>query len=89
MPIYEYECSSCGHSLEAIQKIADAVLENCPECKKDSLKKLQSLTSFQLKGSGWYKDGYNGKSNVNNSPSNKKETKEKPATDSKKKTKVS
>ena len=54
MPIYEYECGSCGHRLEAIQKMSDPVLKDCPACGKSTLKKLISATGFQLKGSGWY-----------------------------------
>ena len=54
VPIYEYQCEGCGHQLEAMQKFSDAPLINCPECSKDTLKKLVSSTSFQLKGTGWY-----------------------------------
>ena len=54
MPIYEYQCGGCGHQLEALQKFSDAPLTQCPECGKDTLKKLISSTSFQLKGTGWY-----------------------------------
>jgi putative FmdB family regulatory protein len=58
MPIYEYGCSECGHRLEEQQKMADPPLVTCPACGKDRLEKLISATSFMLKGSGWYKDGY-------------------------------
>ena len=54
MPIYEYRCTSCGHELEALQKIADAPLVACPSCKTDGLVKRVSAAGFQLKGSGWY-----------------------------------
>lgn len=54
MPIYEYECSACGHRLEAIQKLSDAPLQECPACHKPALKKLLSAAAFQLKGTGWY-----------------------------------
>lgn len=54
MPIYEYQCTHCGHQLEAIQKIADKPLLTCPVCQVDGLTKLVSATSFQLKGTGWY-----------------------------------
>ena len=40
MPIYEYECTKCGHYLEALQKIADKPLRECPECGKHALKRL-------------------------------------------------
>ncbi|HEY5366043.1 MAG TPA: FmdB family zinc ribbon protein [Casimicrobiaceae bacterium] len=54
MPIYEYRCSECGHELEALQKLADARLLNCPACHADALVKKVSAAGFQLKGSGWY-----------------------------------
>jgi len=54
MPIYEYRCASCGHELEALQKLADAPLTVCPACGKSALNKLVSAAGFQLKGSGWY-----------------------------------
>ncbi len=54
MPIYEYECGSCGHRLEAIQKMSDPALKDCPACDQPMLKKLISASGFQLKGSGWY-----------------------------------
>lgn len=54
MPIYEYRCASCGHELEALQKLADAPLTECPECHRAELKKKVSAAGFQLKGSGWY-----------------------------------
>jgi putative FmdB family regulatory protein len=54
MPIYEYECGACGHRLEAIQKMADAPLIDCPTCHKTTLQKLISSAGFQLKGTGWY-----------------------------------
>jgi len=58
MPIYEYACSACGHSLEAIQKMSDAPLSDCPECGKSELAKLISAAGFRLKGSGWYETDF-------------------------------
>jgi len=54
MPIYEYICTECGHQLEALQKMSDTPLQECPACQKKSLKKQMSVVSFHLKGSGWY-----------------------------------
>lgn len=62
MPIYEYDCFNCNRTLEAIQKIDEQPLKNCPRCGEKGLKKKASLNSFQLKGSGWYRDGYGAKS---------------------------
>lgn len=57
MPIYEYACNKCGHHLEVMQKMSDAPLSKCPECK-GKLEKQFSQTSFQLKGGGWYVSDY-------------------------------
>ena len=58
MPIYEYECKDCGHQLEAIQKISDTPLTDCPECGKSSLQKQISAAGFRLKGGGWYETDF-------------------------------
>ena len=57
MPVYEYECSACRKVFEVQQRIADKPLAQCPDCK-GVVKKLMSMSSFQLKGGGWYADGY-------------------------------
>ncbi len=54
MPIYEYECQACGHRLEALQRLSDDPLTDCPACGEARLVKLVSAASFQLKGTGWY-----------------------------------
>ena len=58
MPIYEYSCQECGYSLEAIQKLADAPLTDCPECGKAALKKQISAPAFRLSGGGWYETDF-------------------------------
>jgi len=58
LPIYEYRCEECGHELEAIQKMADAPLVDCPACKTPHLKKMISASAFRLKGSGWYETDF-------------------------------
>ncbi|MGD8908131.1 MAG: zinc ribbon domain-containing protein [Chromatiales bacterium] len=60
MPIYEYRCESCGHEMEALQKMSDPVLTKCPECKLDTLKKALSAAGFRLKGGGWYETDFKG-----------------------------
>jgi putative FmdB family regulatory protein len=54
MPIYEYRCEACGHDHEALQKMSDAALIDCPACNKPELRKLISAAGFRLSGSGWY-----------------------------------
>lgn len=58
MPIYEYQCAKCGHHLEALQKISDKPLRECPECGRHSLKRLMSAPLFRLAGSGWYETDF-------------------------------
>ncbi len=57
MPIYEYQCQACENIVEAWQSLSEAPISVCPECAGE-MKKLISSTSFQLKGGGWYADGY-------------------------------
>ena len=57
MPVYEYECSGCRKILEVQQRIADEPISVCPDCG-GSVRKLISVSSFQLKGGGWFNDGY-------------------------------
>lgn len=54
MPIYAYRCTSCGHQLDALQKLSEPALVDCPACGKAALTKLVTAAGFQLKGSGWY-----------------------------------
>jgi len=61
MPYYEYQCQTCGHKLEAMQRITDDPLRTCPSCG-GKLNKLISNTSFILKGTGWYATDYAKKS---------------------------
>ena len=63
MPIYEYLCASCGCQFEEVQKFNEPPLEECPDCGKNSARRQVSMSAFHLKGGGWYKDGYSGKSN--------------------------
>ncbi len=67
MPVYEYECKDCDKVYEVKQKIADEPLKTCPVCEAP-VKKLMSMSSFQLKGGGWYADGYASKSDSSKKP---------------------
>ena len=58
MPIYEYLCKKCDHTLDALQKIADAPLVDCPSCGEAGLKRLLSAPRFRLKGKGWYETDF-------------------------------
>jgi len=58
MPIYEYFCEQCGHEFDALQKMSDPPLGNCPACEKEALKKKISAPGFRLSGSGWYETDF-------------------------------
>ena len=58
MPIYEYVCQSCGHDHEALQKLSDAPLTDCPACHAPALVKQISAAGFRLKGGGWYETDF-------------------------------
>lgn len=77
MPIYEYRCEACNHELEALQKMSDEPLTECPECKQTSLKKLISAAGFRLKGSGWYETDFKSGTKKNVHESGKTESKSK------------
>ncbi|MDP6198548.1 MAG: zinc ribbon domain-containing protein [Porticoccaceae bacterium] len=66
MPIYEYRCGACGHQLEALQKMTDDALTDCPACQQPALSKLISAAGFRLSGSGWYETDFKsgGKKNL-------------------------
>jgi putative FmdB family regulatory protein len=58
MPIYPYVCTACGHEFDALQKISDDPLKDCPECGESSLRKRLAAPAFQLKGTGWYETDF-------------------------------
>jgi putative FmdB family regulatory protein len=71
MPIYEYQCRSCGFDLEKLQRINDEPFLECPECGKPELVRLVSASGFRLKGAGWYETDFKkgGKKNLHDSGS--------------------
>jgi len=58
MPIYGYVCKNCGHTHDALQKVSDAPLVDCPECGEPELKRQLSAPRFRLKGGGWYETDF-------------------------------
>lgn len=53
MPIFGYQCESCGHSFDELQRLDAQPLTDCPKCRQPALRKLLSAPNFQLKGGGW------------------------------------
>ena len=57
MPLFEYECSQCGHRFEKIHKFSDRSVKTCPKCG-GKVARLPSAPAIQFKGSGWYITDY-------------------------------
>ncbi|HHD11480.1 MAG TPA: zinc ribbon domain-containing protein [Deltaproteobacteria bacterium] len=77
MPIYEYRCTECDKEFEMMQKFSEDPLKECIYCG-GPVEKLISLSSFHLKGSGWYLTDYarkkDDKKAPESCPSDKKKT---------------
>ena len=58
MPIYEFECTSCGAVFDRLQKLSDPDPVDCPECGKPTVKRRVTAPSFRLSGSGWYETDF-------------------------------
>ena len=89
MPIYEYRCNACGHEFEETQKMSDAPIKTCPKCAEEKVERLISLTSFHLKGGGWYSDLYGSSKPKAAGGETKTETKSETKTETKTETKSS
>lgn len=61
MPIYEYRCTACGGRHDALQKVGEPPLTDCPHCGTAALAKALTAAGFQLKGSGWYATDFKGR----------------------------
>ena len=57
MPLYEYQCESCGARFEVIQKFTDPVVGTCKKCG-GTVRRLLSAPAIQFKGTGWYITAY-------------------------------
>ena len=84
MPIYAYACKQCDHTLDALQKMSDAPLVDCPSCGEPGLKRLLSAPRFRLKGQGWYETDFK-KDNQRNLAGDKESKKTASKSDSKSK----
>ena len=66
MPIYGYICKHCEHTLDALQKMSDDPLVDCPDCGEPRLKRQLSAPRFRLKGQGWYETDFKTNNNKKN-----------------------
>ena len=58
MPIYAFECASCGHQFERLQRLADADPQQCPVCAAEQVRRQLTAPSFRLAGAGWYETDF-------------------------------
>jgi putative FmdB family regulatory protein len=58
MPIYEYQCASCGTVFDSLQKMSDPDPDECPKCDKPQISRRVTAPSFRLAGSGWYETDF-------------------------------
>jgi putative FmdB family regulatory protein len=58
MPIYAFECDSCGHQFDRLQRLSDADPTECPECGASQVRRQLTAPSFRLAGAGWYETDF-------------------------------
>ena len=84
MPTYDYKCSNCGHKFEKFQSMSSAPVKKCPECSKNTAKRLIGTgAGLIFKGSGFYitdyrSDGYKESAKADSAPTETKSTDAKP-----------
>ncbi len=65
MPIYDFQCTHCGHKGEEMRKMSESNTATCPSCQQEAFTKMLSAPSFQLSGSGWYATDFKSKNDKN------------------------
>jgi putative FmdB family regulatory protein len=58
MPIYAFQCTTCGHAFDRLQKLSDPDPDACPECGAPTVRRQLTAPSFRLAGSGWYETDF-------------------------------
>jgi putative FmdB family regulatory protein len=54
MPIYLYQCDTCGVRFERLQRMRDEPLTQCPECDEGHVHRIIQPVGIIFKGSGFY-----------------------------------
>jgi putative FmdB family regulatory protein len=80
MPIYTYQCESCGVRFERQQSFKDAPLTRCPECNKKTLRKVYTPVGIVFKGSGFYATDHRSPSGAGRAASKSSESEKKTET---------
>ncbi|GIX35154.1 MAG: hypothetical protein KatS3mg126_0933 [Lysobacteraceae bacterium] len=84
MPIYGFECPSCNHRFDRLQKLSDPDPTHCPSCHAEGVRRQVSAPAFRLAGGGWYetdfkKDGERKRNLAGDAPPSAGECKGEPA----------
>ncbi len=59
MPLYRYECKSCGSQFTVlVRQQAQADAPVCPDCGSKETRRMVPRVAVQFKGSGYYKTDY-------------------------------
>ncbi len=53
MPMYTYQCDTCGVRFDRRQSFSARPLTRCPECH-GSIRRVLQPAGIVFKGSGWY-----------------------------------
>ncbi len=53
MPLYDYQCDTCGHRFEVRQGIREDALTSCPQCGSP-IRRIIYPVGIVFKGSGFY-----------------------------------
>ena len=67
MPIYEYECLTCGLKFEKRQSFSDEPQADCPNGHPNT-RRLLATPAIVFKGSGFYVTDSKGKNSANGAP---------------------
>ncbi|HZP67254.1 MAG TPA: zinc ribbon domain-containing protein [Rudaea sp.] len=89
MPIYEFECATCGDRFDRLQKLSDPDPERCPQCGASSVRRRVTAPAFRLAGSGWYETDFKKDGDKKRNLADKGEVKSEPKPAEKKGTEAS
>jgi putative FmdB family regulatory protein len=88
MPLYSYECDNCGVQFDKLQKFSDKPIRRCPECSKNTAKRVIQPAGIIFKGSGWYKTDSRSSSSATVPSSTKKDSKKSDSSETKSESKA-
>jgi len=83
VPIYEYQCTTCGAVTDIKHGFKESVSEPCSQCGGTDLKRLFNAASIVFKGSGFYVNDSRKSEAAGTKSEPKVETKTEPKTETK------